>query len=176
MKRWIVVVGVLLVVILVVALQPHEDSIGGGGPQPTSAATVPETAPTVVATGGVPTGADEIPPQPSSLTPAQQQEVVLTATEAIRRFARPGAGVSRQSWWSRLAPMLTDSARSVYADVDPATVPFTAVTGAGELDPQQGMTQSVRVPTDGGVFTVVVTVLHPSGDAEFLVVRFEFPA
>lgn len=84
-----------------------------------------------------------------------RRKVVETAETALRAFATPDA--SYDQWWSELEPLLAPQAAEDYAYVDPATVPASEVTGAGELvDDSSTYVGHVEVPTDAGRYTLIL--------------------
>lgn len=86
---------------------------------------------------------------------ASRGEVVEAAETALRAFAKPGT--SHEQWWSDLEPLLTPQAAEDYAYVDPANVPATEVTGAGELvEESSAYLGTVEVPTDAGPYTLIL--------------------
>ena len=87
-----------------------------------------------------------------------------TATQFVEAYARPAPGVSENAWWKKVSAFLTDQARQDYEGVDPATVPYSRVTGPARVLPPEGdeeLVWMVQVPTDAGRYTVH---LLPAGD------------
>jgi hypothetical protein len=79
-----------------------------------------------------------------------------TAVAFMTAFARPARG-SAAGWWRTVAPYLTAQAREDYRGVDPASVPFTRVTGPATVLPPEEESHLVvllKVPTDAGVYVV----------------------
>ena len=81
---------------------------------------------------------------------------VEAAGVALELFARPT--LEYAAWWDALAPVLSAQARLDYAGTDPAQVPAGEVTGSPEvLEASSPLVVSVGVPTDVGVYTVVLS-------------------
>ena len=91
-------------------------------------------------------------PGPDRAAVTSRRAAERTASAFLAAFARPSRG-SPAAWWRRVAPFLTEQAREDYLGVDPATVPFTRVTGpAAPLAPEDEGPHvlMLRIPTDGG--------------------------
>ena len=102
---------------------------------------------------------------------------VARAAAFAAAYARPAPGVDRGTWWGRVKPLLTDTAATDYADVDPARVRYTQVTGAGAVvEPPTDAVDvdrvQVGVPTDAGWYVItldldgLVTQIVPIGDVQ----------
>ncbi|WP_187289472.1 hypothetical protein [Xylanimonas cellulosilytica] len=87
------------------------------------------------------------------------------AVDFLTVFARPAAGVTREQWWSKVSPHLDEVAVDAYEGTDPATVPFTTVTGPAVILPTDApadLLMLARVPTDVGFYRVEMTT-SPDG-------------
>jgi hypothetical protein len=89
------------------------------------------------------------------LTPTASARTPLGAGErAWAAFSQ--RGVSHDAWWSRLRPLLSDSARAVYVYDDPRNIPAMKLTSKLRVAPKAPdrprFTAEVIVPTDKGVF------------------------
>lgn len=86
----------------------------------------------------------------------------------MKAFARPPAGTPPQRWWATVKPLLTDQAQLDYDGTDPATVPYTAVTGPPTPSPtpldegHTALAALVDVPTTAGTYRVALTA-HGTG-------------
>ena len=94
-------------------------------------------------------------PSPATLTPTAPASSPLGAGErAWAAFSQ--RGLSRDAWWARLKPLLSDSAKAVYVYDDPRNLPAMAVNGriqlAAKAPDQPRFTAEVVVPTSKGVF------------------------
>lgn len=123
-----------------------------------STPTLPATSappPSTDATGTDHTEADPYTPGPPT---EGEHDAVTIAVEFATRFARPQAGVTPQQWWTQVAALMTSQAQSDYRDIDPATIPYTAVTGAGAIQPSgadhSDLVTLVQVPTTAGTYLV----------------------
>lgn len=140
-----------------------------GADDPADPATGAPTADTTDATAppvSVPPADPLAPVEPDSGSPGPTGTrptgpAQLAAVAAAEEFAR--AWVRGDNGWSdRLAGLATAELAGTLADVDPATVPATAVTGPGSVLSEVPGWASVGVPTDTG--TVVLHVVQ-AGDA-----------
>ena len=103
---------------------------------------------------------------------ASRSSVIDAADTALRAFARPG--LDHETWWAELQPLLTQQAAEDYAYVDPANIPASEVTGAGELvDETSAYVGVVEAPTDVGPYTVILN--RKSGADEWMVSRITPP-
>ena len=89
------------------------------------------------------------------LTPTASVGTPLGAGErAWAAFAQRGVGYA--AWWARLKPLLSDSARAVFAYDDPRNIPEMTLTGklhvAARPPARPGYTAEVVVPTSRGDF------------------------
>ncbi len=99
-------------------------------------------------------------------------DVVESAENAMRAFARPG--MDRDTWWAELEPLLTQQAAQDYAYVEPSVIPAKKVNGPGELvDDTSAYVGFVEVPTDAGIYTIILN--RSDADAPWLVSRFNPP-
>lgn len=98
--------------------------------------------------------------------------VIAAGVDAMTAFTRPGT--DRRTWWDTLSPLLTPQARADYAYVSPETIPASRVIGNGVItDDTSAMVAHVEVPTDVGVYTVVLT--RYDGSSPWLAARFTPP-
>ena len=115
----------------------------------------PSSPPPNEGTDHTDTNTDHATPQPPT---AGEQDAINIAVEFATRFARPAAGITHQQWWSQVAALMTSQAQADYRDVDPATIPYTAVTGAGAIQPSgadhSDLVTLVSVPTTAGTYLV----------------------
>lgn len=94
------------------------------------------------------------------------------AAKAMTAFARPD--LDYDTWWKGIEPLLIQQAAEDYAYVDPANIPARQVTGAARLvDETSAYVAGVEVPTDAGVYLVVLS--RADGASPWLVVRFTPP-
>jgi ABC-type transport system substrate-binding protein len=67
-------------------------------------------------------------------------------------------GLSHDEWWTRLEPLLSDSAKAVYVYDDPRTIPAMTLTGpirlAAKAPDEPRFTAEVVVPTSKGRFAL----------------------
>ena len=107
--------------------------------------------------GGRPATGHETARPRDRRTAAAWKAAAGTAAQFVAFYARPAPGTSTRAWWHRVAPLLTEQARSDYQDTDPSTVPYTRVTGSPRvLPPQSGddLVLLVQVPTNAGQYIV----------------------
>lgn len=105
-------------------------------------------------------------------TDADRLAAIDAAVAAVTAFARPD--LSYEAWWGGLTPHLDDNARRDYAYVTPAVIPARAVIGGGTItDGSSAWVARVAVPTDSGVYEVVVS--RAAADGPWLVARFVPP-
>lgn len=134
-------------------------------PQPTSSSspTTTETAPAPsVTTSEPPVGEpmDENSPEPPSeqavWDDASRAGAIAAAEAALGAFAQPS--LSAEQWWTGLSPFLSATAKDLYAYVDPAAIPVTALTGPGvSVDEFTPAIARIEIPTDAGTYTVVLS-------------------
>jgi hypothetical protein len=104
---------------------------------------------------------DESPLPAPTWSDEARTNAIKAAEEGMRAFS---AKTSSDDWLENLARHLTPAARTAYSTVNPARVPATFVTGAGELvDESSAYLAVVDVPTDAGVYSVL---LQRSADTE----------
>lgn len=97
-------------------------------------------------------------PSPTPLlTPTAPAGTPLGAGERVWA-AFSERGVAYDAWWTRLKPLLSDSAQAVYVYDDPTKIPAMKLTGrlrvAAKAPDQAGFTAEVIVPTSKGVFAL----------------------
>lgn len=138
----------------------------GASTAPSSSVTAEAPVPTVTAPSptAIPTDAldyysgervDQTAPQ-AVWDESSRTAALKAATTVLTLFARPT--LSYETWWSALAPTLSDDAQRDYADTDPAQVPAHGVTGPAELtNVTSPLVAVVAVPTDIGTYTVVLS-------------------
>ena len=118
------------------------------------------------------TGETLVPQPVPTWDERSRASAVQAAQTAMAAFARPS--LDDETWWAELSPLLTQQAQHDYAYVDPANVPATAVTGPGVLvDESSAYVANVEVPTDVGVYTLVLT--RADAGAPWLTSRFTPP-
>lgn len=104
------------------------------------------------------TGTDTTDNAQSSASPVMASDVLALAGEFAARFARPLPGVTREQWWADVAELMTAQARADYADIDPAAIPYTAVTGPASIlstgADHSDLVTFVQVPTTAGIYVV----------------------
>ena len=89
--------------------------------------------------------------------PAAPNPAGLAVVDAwAHQFVTHPPGTSAPQWLDRLRPYTTDEFLAVMADVDPANVPATAVTGTPRAEQSTATSMKVRVPTDAGDIQVLV--------------------
>jgi len=172
---------------LCLVLLAHHPPSRSPVPTATAAAAPPVVIPTETAPPSAPTPAPASPtatrPRGSSVDPGNGQDADTgrpvpagaaatprTRADAVRfadaerravafmhAFARPATPAARATWWIRVQPLLSPRAVPDYTDTDPASVPFTRVTGAAAVMPSTAppdLLTLVRVPTDQGPYRV----------------------
>lgn len=103
---------------------------------------------------------------------ADRAAAIEAANAAMTAFARPS--LEQDTWWAELSPLLTPQARTDYAYVQASVVPASRVIGSGTItDDSSAMVVRVDVPTDVGVYTVVLT--RQDGASPWLAARFTPP-
>lgn len=111
------------------------------------------------------TGSDDLAPVEEA--PADSSAVLALALEFANRFARPEPGVTHEQWWPGVAELMTPQARSDYAAIDPATIPYAAVTGPASIMPtgadHSDLVTLVQVPTTAGTYVVHLRVDETRG-------------
>lgn len=126
-------------------------------PDAGSVSAPPPAVPSVLVETG--TTHDHLEPLPGSvlaLDAAARQEARRTGLRAMQMFARPK--MSQSEWLAALAPLMTPEAQAAYGTVDPANIPVTRVSGAARVTPaSHPMVARVAVPTDDGVYLVILT-------------------
>lgn len=165
MQRWTITAGVAVGLTLTLAACAPQAPTPAGSPTATStAAPSPSASPLDLeqftpAPEGV---VDEDTGETVAAHPVprwderSRADAVAAAGTAMTAFARPS--LPFDTWWAELEPLLTQQAQQDYAFVDPANVPATAVTGPGTLvDETSAYVATVEVPTDVGVYTLVLT-------------------
>lgn len=125
-----------------------------------STVVVPANSATPQPSTATATGAPTREPDPS-LSAKERAQVAAFATRFMKAFARPTTKTSARVWWERVAKDLTDDAIDLYAGITPDQVRFTKVTGPAVLQPVDAASdafwiQPVTVPTNGGVYTLLV--------------------
>lgn len=178
MRRAIVLLVLAAVITGILAVRAH-----GPGPRAADTLPHPETTDTLPTDTAVPSAAGAS--TPAFPTPAVDRPDAAENAAAgfLAAYARPapfGQDVpasGQDIWWAGVAGLFTADARPDYAGTDPSTVPFTQVTGQGQLlpaDPQgesQDGTVTVQVPTDAGAYLVILAPdpTRPSGFAVVMV-------
>lgn len=126
--------------------------------EPTSSAAPSTSAPTST---GNSTQSPSSQPQPGK-TSDGPRGAVTTATEFMRSWIRPSAGVGAQEWLATVRPYVMPEYQRNLASIDPANIPATELTGK----PKRGKTTKglveVDVPTDADTIRVTV-IAQPDG-------------
>lgn len=87
---------------------------------------------------------------------ASRESAVSSAEEVVRAFAQPE--LDFEQWWAQVQPLLDQKASRDYSYMDPAVIPASEVTGEGKLlDEDSAYVARVEVPTDVGVYTVIMS-------------------
>ncbi|MGF1661008.1 MAG: hypothetical protein ACFCVG_00805 [Kineosporiaceae bacterium] len=77
------------------------------------------------------------------------------AASAMAAFTN--SDIDPRTWWEELAAWLTPTAQVAYAGTDPSRVPASAVTGTPACsETASPYLASVEVPTDAGLYTVLL--------------------
>lgn len=129
----------------------------------------PDPAPSVSSTPdyGLPSTAPTQPFDDGEVTPApeaegsSQEAAITAATKVMETFARPQ--LDADEWWRAMLPLLSQQGAHAYEGTDPAQIPATTVTGAGQV--LEGSTEVmliVQVPTDVGPYNITLTRPEPS--------------
>ncbi len=134
-------------------------------PNPTTAPTpdnsLPSTAPTQPFDDG------EVTPAPEAGA-ASQEDAIAAATKVMEAFARPP--LNADEWWRAMLPLLSQQGAHAYEGTDPAEIPATTVSGAGQI--LEGSTEVlliVQVPTDAGPYNIILT--RPDASSPWLTER-----
>ncbi|MDL5155046.1 hypothetical protein [Actinomycetospora termitidis] len=158
--RLVLVVAVLALLVAGVTalsgwLTPRSATTGGAlGP-------VPE-APTVTAVPPAPVPPPELTPTTLPLSAAPQAALGVAQRWTAAWVDHP-AGTTAAQWSERLRPYTTDEYLPSLADVDPANVPGSRVTGPPRAVEVRPDSVRVEVPTDG-VTLQLLLVQVSSGD------------
>ncbi|RRD29002.1 hypothetical protein [Actinomyces bowdenii] len=96
---------------------------------------------------------------PPTWDQAAEDAAVQRASQTMTAYL---AGTDQETWWRELLPHLAPQARAAYRHTDVTRVPPAAVDGArasliSPTDEAHLLTALVQVPTDKGVFGVVLT-------------------
>lgn len=103
---------------------------------------------------------------------ASRESAVSSAEEVVRAFAQPE--LDFEQWWAQVQPLLDQKASQDYSYMDPAVITVTEVTGEGKLlDEDSAYVARVEVPTDAGVYTVIMS--RTDADAPWLTSRITPP-
>lgn len=95
---------------------------------------------------GQPAASTGIPALPPAT--AEQHQAVLAAETFLRAFARPSPTADVRLWWAHVGSLMTPHARLDYEGIDPASIPYTQLTGPGS-NPSPSRTRQ-QPPTDHG--------------------------
>ena len=97
-----------------------------------------------------------------------QNDAIAAATTVMTTFAQPQ--LSAEEWWNAMLPLLSQQGAYAHEGTDPALIPVTAVTGAGEiLEGSTEVTLIVRIPTDAGPYNITLT--RPDSSSPWLAER-----
>ncbi|WP_018686313.1 hypothetical protein [Actinokineospora enzanensis] len=138
--------------------QAAPGAAGASTPVATST-TVPGQRPDAGLTTAVPTS-----PLPTRITsgptPTSRADAPPQALDAVTRFAERWvdhpAGITAKDWLDHLRPYTTEEYLAVMADVDPANVPASRVTGPVRAAVSFAKSVEAEVPTDAGTLHVTV--------------------
>ncbi|MGK3958491.1 hypothetical protein ACLKOZ_20130 [Arthrobacter sp. R4] len=167
MKRALTALAALLVC---TACAPVSSS-APAEPSPSASAASPAT----LSAGGKPQAPGGTAPATLGIAwdEASKTAALETATNAMTLYARPT--VTDKQWIQELGQLLTPQATADYQYVDPANIPVTRITGAGQLriDQNNGFGCHVVFPTDAGDYDV--QLLRSAADKPWQVNRFTPP-
>ncbi|HJV99257.1 hypothetical protein ACKLTP_19515 (plasmid) [Paenarthrobacter ureafaciens] len=149
---------------------------------PVSTSTPAEPSPSASAATSATLSAGGKPQAPGGTAPAtlgiawdeaSKTAALDTATKAMTLYARPA--VTDKVWIQELGQLLTPQATADYQYVDPANIPVTRITGAGQLriEESNGFGCHVVFPTDAGDYDV--QLLRSAADKPWQVNRFTPP-
>lgn len=131
----------------------------------TDAVTPSTNSPTTADTSTAPATTDpqqhSSAPQPGT-TSDGPRGAVTTATEFMRSWVRPSAGVGAQEWLAGVRPYVMPEYQRNLASVEPSNIPATEVTGRAKQTKQGRGLVEVDVPTDADTIRVTV-VAQPDG-------------
>lgn len=178
MHRLVIGVGAVAAATLALTGCTGQGEASAPTPMPSPASSTGPYLPDVIESMTPAPNPSDVPPD-DGVTPGahaapewddeSRQGAIDAAVTAMVAFARPDADF--ESWWAQLEPLLTAEAAQDYAYVDPATVPARTVNGSGMIvDDTSAYLARVAVPTDAGIYTVIVT--RTDADAPWLVSRF----
>lgn len=105
---------------------------------------------------------------PTEAGDTSRADALAAATKVMETFARPQ--LSAEQWWRDMLPLLSQQGAHAYEGTDPALIPVSAVTGAGEV--LEGSTEVmllVRIPTDAGPYNITLT--RPDASSPWLAER-----
>ena len=154
--------GVLAVLVaLAVGVSWLGGGVGDSGPGGSRALDPAPTAP-----AGRAAPAPDAPPvtelSPRNLPLSDAPPVALAVAERwTRAWATHPPGTTPQQWSAGLAPYTTDEYLGVLAEVDPANVPGTAVTGPPQAVEVRPEAVRVQVPTDAVRLELLLVQVGP---------------
>lgn len=134
---------------------------GGGGPATTRAGGSGAT-PTARPAPGVAAPAPSLLPPVPELTPTTlplsraPAEAMQVASRWSRAWLRPDPGVTTDEWLDGLRPYTADEYVGVLANIDPANIPATRLTGEPRPVRVSPRSLQVEVPTDALTLRVLV--------------------
>ena len=131
----------------------------GSSPTGTALGPVPE-APTVSALPAVPASPLELTPTTLPLT-AAPQEALGVAQRWATAWATHPAGITGAQWSDALRPYTTDEYLPTLAEVDPANIPSSRVTGTPRAVEVRPESMRVAVPTDAVTLQLLLVQVGP---------------
>jgi hypothetical protein len=151
--------GVLAVVVaVVIGLSYLGGAVGGQGSGGRALEPAPSAAPGATTPGPAPV--TELSPR--SLPLSEAPPVALAVAERwTRAWATHPAGTTPQQWSAGLAPYTTEEYLATLAEVDPANVPGTAVTGPAQAVEVRPEAVRVQVPTDAVRLELLLVQVAP---------------
>lgn len=156
--RLFVVLAVAVAV--VVGLSYLGGAVGDQGPGGRALRPAPSAAPGTAAPGPGAPPVTELSPR--SLPLSEAPPVALAVAERwTQAWATHPAGTTPQQWSAGLAPYTTEEYLGVLAEVDPANVPGTAVTGPAVPVEVRPEAVRVEVPTDAVRLELLLVQVGP---------------
>lgn len=112
-------------------------------------------------------------PRPVPVWDEQSRHSAIAAADAVMRaYARPDLGFD--AWWAQLQPLLDQKATADYANMDPARIIASSVTGPGTVtDETSAYVAYIDVPTDAGTYSVILN--RADANSPWLTSRFVVP-
>jgi len=99
---------------------------------------------------------DPVIATPAEASAQSQEDAIAAATTVMEAFAQPE--LDADAWWREMLPLLSQEGAYAHEGTDPARIPVTSITGAGEiLDGSTEVSLIVRIPTNAGLYHVTLT-------------------